>query len=120
QSFIFVPVNSIPNGSGASNSQSTFTEELQFQGSADDGRLTWQAGAYYEKSKPKGFSGNLTPTFLGCTDIATFQCTDYLGTILKRRLGLPADSSALAIGSMNFQGNKTTFRNIGLYAQASY
>ncbi len=37
--------------------QSTFSEELQFQGRAFDSRLIWQAGAYLEISKPIG-NGN--------------------------------------------------------------
>ncbi len=118
QSFIFVPVNSIPGSN--SNSQSTFSEELQFQGDSADGRLKWQAGGYFEKSSPLGFSGNLTPVFLGCTDIGALQCTDYIGTILKARFGLPLTSTAIGVGSMNYQSNKTTFRNIGLYTQAGY
>ncbi len=117
QSFGFVAIDSIPGS--FSNAQSTFSEELQFQGDSADGRLKWQAGGYFEKSSPLGLAGNLTPTLLDCT-AGALQCIDYVGTILKARAGLPLTSTLVGVGSMNYQGAETTFRNIGLYAQADY
>lgn len=58
--------------------QKTFVEEFQLQGSAFDDSLTWQAGLYYEKSKPAGTYGSLNPSQLSC-DMDTL------------RLGSPAD-----------------------------
>ena len=44
--------------------RSTLTEELQFQGTAADGRLVWQAGAYLEISKPLTFSSGTETSIL--------------------------------------------------------
>ena len=114
QSFNFAPAESIPNRN--SNDQSTFSEELQFQGRSGNGRLVWQAGAYFERSAPLGLSGNQNPSSLSCTNSGAFQCTDYLGQIQNVLTG----GVETAIGTMSFQAAKTTFRNVGLYAQASY
>ncbi|GGB85812.1 TonB-dependent receptor [Novosphingobium endophyticum] len=105
----FVPVMAAPGL--ASNDQSTFSEELQFSGSAGAGRLTWQAGAYYEKSNPLGTYGNQNPSNLSCADSDTFQCVDALGRVLGRE-GRQ--------GSLSRQLTRTTFRNIGLYGQATF
>ncbi|MDE8651196.1 TonB-dependent receptor [Novosphingobium sp. H3SJ31-1] len=97
-----------PPGYEASD-QATFTEELQFQGRSTDGRLTWQTGAYFEKSTPLSAYGTQSQTNNFCTDSNTFQCRDIFGVI-----------TGASVGSVNRQLAKTTFRNIGLYAQASY
>lgn len=95
----------------ASNDQSTFTEELQFSGAAATGRLNWQAGAYYEKSNPLGTYGNQNPSNLSCTDSDNFQCIDVLGRLTGREGRL---------GSLSRQLTRTSFRNIGLYGQATF
>ncbi len=95
----------------ASNDQSTFTEELQFSGSADGGSLNWQAGAYYEKSSPLGTYGNQNPSNLSCFDSDALECVDALGRLTGREG---------RVGSISRQLARTTFRNIGLYAQATY
>ncbi|HEX8055145.1 MAG TPA: TonB-dependent receptor [Novosphingobium sp.] len=89
--------------SGYNSSQSTFTEELQFQGSALGDALKWQAGAYLEISKPLGFSSSFAHIFLSCTNALTYQCSDPLG-----------------FGSISSTNYKDTFNNKGLYAQATY
>jgi iron complex outermembrane receptor protein len=92
-----------PGVSGDNSAQSTFTEELQFQGISGDGRLDWQAGAYLESSKPLGFNTGLTAIFNSCTDIAAYQCTN-----------------PLFIGSISASNVKDTFNSKALYAQATY
>ena len=92
-----------PGVTGNNSAQSTFTEELQLQGNAAGGRLTWQAGAYLEVSKPLGFNTGLTQIFENCTDIATFQCTN-----------------PLSVGSLSASNVKDTFNSKALYAQATY
>ena len=85
---------------GADNSsQSTFTEELQFQGEA--GALSWQAGAYLELSNPRGDSAGNTFN-VACTDLANFQCFT-VGT-----------------GTTSYPKTRTWFNNKGIYAQGSY
>lgn len=93
----------------ASNDQSTFTEELQFQGNA--GKISWQAGTYFENSKPLGAYGNQNPSNLSCTDSDTLRCVDALGRLTGRE-GL--------VGSVSRQLTRTSFRNIGVYAQGTY
>lgn len=91
--------------------QSTFTEELQFQGSALSGDLTWQAGAYYEESKP--FSGGNTTFSQGglyCADVARLQCEN----------AIPAEMGGAQLGSLGLVQNKIEIRNIGFYAQGTY
>lgn len=84
-------------------SQSTFTEELQFQGNALDGALNWQTGAYLEVSKPLGWSNGYTPQFLYCSDLAELACINPFG-----------------IGNITESPYQTTWNNKGLYAQATY
>lgn len=84
--------------------QSTFTEELQFQGSLLDSRLNWQAGAYMELSNPLGFSGALTPNYAICATTDVMACT----------------SAGVGTASASARSNKTFFQNYGAYAQATY
>ena len=100
-SVYFAVNNPIPGRNTAD--QYTFTEELQLQGKSEDGKLDWQAGGYLELSNPTAISGNFTPGFLHCTDSNNLVCTNPLG-----------------IGSYNYTENQTRFRNMGIYAQATY
>ena len=87
--------------------QSTFTEELQFQGNTADNSLVWQAGAYLEISKPlSGGNTTFSQGGLFCVDVARFQCETIV----------PAGAGP-ALGVVQ---NAIEFRNIGLYAQATY
>lgn len=97
-----VVIRNAPNEFGAI--QWTFTEELQFQGLAANGRLNWQAGAYFEKSNPLGggntvYSRNLTV----CSDVYAFECSN----------NVPGSGLSLVY-------NKVSFRNIGLYGQGTF
>ena len=105
----FVPIR--PAAGLNSNDQSTFVEELQFQGRMGDDKLTWQAGAYYEESRPDGFYGNQNPSSMTCSDPETLQCADVFGR-------LRGDEGRR--GSVSRQLASTKFRNIGLYAQGTY
>ena len=95
--------------------QSTFTEELRFQGQSSDSRLTWQAGAYYERSDPLGPVGSMSPTSLYCDDVQALQCTDVLGILLSSQLGVP-----VPVGTVNYNQSRLITQSIGTYAQASY
>jgi iron complex outermembrane recepter protein len=99
-------IRNLPGQYGAA--QSTFTEELQFQG--NNGNLTWQAGGYLEISKPIN-TGNTTFSqgALFCTDVVNFQCQNALPGGL-----------GLALGSLGLVTNQVSYRNIGLYAQGTY
>jgi iron complex outermembrane recepter protein len=93
-----------PGPSGANASQSTFTEELQFQGRTSDGRLTWQGGGYVELSNPLKSNTQLSELFMTCNDAATFNCIPALG----------------AVSSLSLLDTRYRFRNLGAYAQATY
>jgi iron complex outermembrane receptor protein len=82
--------------------QSTFTEELQFQGQSGDGRLKWQAGGYMALSDPLGWNSQLVDTFIQCSNVQALQCT-------------PTQS-----GYISDANTKDYFRNYGLYAQGTY
>jgi iron complex outermembrane receptor protein len=61
----FTESNQIPGGI-PTNSQVSFVEEMQLQGYAMDGDLTWQAGLYFENSRPDGVSGSQSVNQLYC------------------------------------------------------
>jgi iron complex outermembrane receptor protein len=93
-----------------STDQSTFTEELQFQGIAQDGRLTWQVGGYLESSGGIDDAGSAAPSNIHCDDIDALNCYDVL-----------AESRGInTIGNVNWQVGQIEYRNIGIYAQSSY
>lgn len=92
-----------PGASGHNSSQSTFTEELQFQGTTFGERLNWQVGAYLEVSEPLGWTSAYADVFIRCADVQTFQCTNPLG-----------------FGSVSSTNYRDTFNNKGFYAQATY
>ncbi len=97
---------------GANNNhQSTFTEELQFQGRSADDRLVWQAGGYMERSEPLGPQEQYAASFVSCTNVYTFQCTPFT-------LQLP--TGPRPIGSISIARNNYWFRNYAVYAQGTY
>ncbi|MET0241328.1 MAG: TonB-dependent receptor [Sphingobium sp.] len=92
-------------------SQSTFTEELQFQGSAFDDRLSWQAGAYFESSNPLGFAGVLTGNTVLCNSTDPyFGCTGFT----------PAAGQAATSSSLSSVIWKYGYQDYGLYGQSTY
>ncbi len=62
----FTNSDQIPGGI-PTNSQASFVEEMQLQGYAMDGDLTWQAGLYFENSMPDGTSGSQSVNQLYCS-----------------------------------------------------
>ena len=100
----FISLIDLTNTPGFYNSvQSTFTEELQFQGESFDGRFNWQAGGYFENSNPLGFTSQSTSILLNCSDIDNLQCIDLIG---GRNISRPYQ--------------KTYYKSRGLYAQGTY
>ncbi|MBV1691897.1 TonB-dependent receptor [Novosphingobium sp. G106] len=93
--------------SGHYASQSTFTEELQFQGNSADGRLNWQVGAYLEVSKPLNFNSGFNEIFIECTNPGAYQCSSsFLG--------------AFGLNNISTANIKDSYNNKGLYGQATY
>ncbi|WP_379510295.1 TonB-dependent receptor [Novosphingobium bradum] len=104
RTFSYSALSSSPSGAG---NQWNFTNELQLQGSAGDA-LTWQAGAYYETSRPmKANVGGGAQNLISCT--ATTVCQDVLRTFTGRRTG-----------NSSFSTTYTSFENVGVYAQGTY
>lgn len=95
------------------NDQTTMTEEFQLQGEAADGAMTWQAGLYFEYSKPDDPAGSLSPTALSCIDSDNLQCYDVIGAGF-------GDAFEGIAGSVASSRNKETFKSTGIYSQASY
>jgi iron complex outermembrane receptor protein len=90
-------------------SQATYTEELQFQGVAAGGKLTWQAGAYFENSDPLGYSSQASLILLNCPDYRSQMAATF-------SVQCPASAS----GSISVPFQKIWFRNRGLYVQGTY
>ena len=99
--FDFAASVTLPGGYTAD--ESTFTEELQFQGRAMGDRLHWQGGAYEENVEPLALVGSQSPVLIDCINSDTFNCINPLG-----------------IGSVNYTAGKQYFNNAGLYEQATY
>jgi len=94
---------STPIRGGDTADQSTFTEELQLQGTNLGNKLEWQTGIYFEKSDPKSTVGSTSPILLNCTDLYAFDCTNPL-------FG----------GSITNIPSETSFETRAVYAQSTY
>jgi iron complex outermembrane recepter protein len=116
---VFTGVFPIPGGDTAN--QSTSTEEFQVQGSAQDGRLIYQVGAYFEWSDPLSLVGNQSPQLAACTNVATLACSDPIGSALTAVISQQAGVLVpTTVGAVNYTAGETTYRDRGLYAQSSY
>ncbi|HEX7873450.1 MAG TPA: TonB-dependent receptor [Sphingobium sp.] len=102
----FSSIVPIPNGYSAN--ESTFTEEFQVQGRTANDKLIYQLGAYFENALPLGDVGSQSPVVLNCPNSAALICQDLLST------------SAVPAGAVNLTSGRTSFRDIGLYGQATY
>jgi iron complex outermembrane receptor protein len=85
--FLIAPLNAYistafsfnPDGFHTSD-QKNFTEELQVQGNAADGKLIYQAGLYFEHSTPGGLTASESPSvgavcrISGFTTLANSRC----------------------------------------------
>ncbi|TAL00852.1 MAG: TonB-dependent receptor, partial [Rhodospirillaceae bacterium] len=93
--------------------EATYTEELRLSGRTSDNRLTWQVGGYLENSDPVAPFGGTSAHDADCTNTVALQCIDVLSTAF----GFPG----LGIGGgVNYQQFTTSFRDLGVYGQASY
>jgi iron complex outermembrane receptor protein len=112
---VFTGTFPIP-GSNSAN-QSTYTEEVQLQGSTSDQKLTYQAGLYLEWSDPLAVIGNQSPTLATCANVGTFDCIDQIGSTFTALGGF---AQQVHIGAINYTGGETWFRDRGVYAQSTY
>jgi iron complex outermembrane receptor protein len=97
-----------PGQNSPQGNERTITEELQFQGRLGGDRLTWQAGAYLERSSPIGTQQQYTQIFTApCTDVYAFKCGALvLGPNLFSQIGVAK--------------NNYYYHDYGAYAQATY
>ena len=108
--------------------QKTMVEELQLQGSALDNSLTWQAGLYYEKSKPNGDYGSQNPAMISCDmstitsdDVNDWRCNDILAAAQYVAFGgNPNDPVPFTIGSGLSAPGGVTYENKAVYFQGTY
>lgn len=89
--------------------QKTFTEEFQLQGTAFEDRLTWQAGLYYEKSKPNGTYGSYNPTQISCDPSTISGAPENLVCI-----------DPIGMGSYLQAPGGVTYENKAVYAQGTW
>jgi iron complex outermembrane receptor protein len=111
----FVSVDAPPGSNTAD--QTTFTEELQFQGHSFNDRLSWQAGGYLEISRPGGANHAISPTLAQCSNIYALQCADVLGSILTSFFHLP---TPIILGQVTDKPQAIDYRNLAGYAQATW
>jgi iron complex outermembrane receptor protein len=87
------------------NDQHNLTEELQLQGTAIDGRLSWQTGLYYERSTPGSLIG-------GSGASARANCLDVPFET--------ADDFRCTGGTVNVSQAKISFINMAAYGQGTF
>lgn len=100
----FVPIHA-ESSTGLTNAQSTFVEELRFQGTGMSGALEWQAGLYYEDSRPLGGHGVQNSQFTPCANLAAFNC-------------VPA-TTGQSLGVISWALYRNAFKGKAAYAQST-
>ncbi|MDB5725806.1 MAG: TonB-dependent receptor [Novosphingobium sp.] len=122
--------------------ESTFTDELRLEGSGD--KFSWQAGAYLEVVRPRSDVGSQSPGFASCLNGSNSpaNCTDTIRPYLANQIlplvlqnlianGVPPATAAVLapgfalaaippIGNVNYTVGRTSFHDVGLYAQGTY
>jgi len=105
QAYLATPFAFSPDGYHT-NDQKNFTEELQLQGVASDGRLHYQTGLYYEHSTPGDPIASAAPSLGATCLISGFTTLD--------------NSRCLSGGRAGFTTGTIEFINMAAYAQATY
>ncbi len=107
----FSESNQIPGGI-PTNSQTSLVEEMQLQGYAMDGDLTWQAGLYFENSRPDGVSGSQSVNGLYCSE---YDPTDPVSAICGTIYLNP-----LLAGGISRQAGKIEYTTKAVYTEMTY
>jgi iron complex outermembrane recepter protein len=106
----------LPGDNGGTNAESSWVEELQFQGHGD--KFNWQGGLYIENSNPLGASGTFTPT--------QTPCGPYSGTLVAGAIQVDPVTQCLlgqtgsSLGRFGYSSTKTSFRDKAAYFQGIY
>jgi iron complex outermembrane receptor protein len=96
------------------NNQNTLTEEFQIRGKAFDGKLNWQAGLYYELSKPvDGVTGGMGQNNGLCENIGFNAAT-----------GLPDASTCVLpysfLSGLSREVRTSKYTDKAIYAQGTF
>lgn len=108
----FITAIGVRNPGMPVTSQETWVEEVQVQGLSFDGRLDWQAGVYYETSRPDGVSGYSPVVLISCDpstlegDPSRYNCFD-------------PTAGSLGSGVQNVE-LETEYVNKAVYSQATF
>jgi iron complex outermembrane receptor protein len=97
--------------------QQNFVEEFRLQGTADEGRLDWQGGLYFEQSTPRKATGTQAPNLIDCSDSDNFVCSDTIGLLFAN---VPPARVPRSIGFLGNQKGEVSFLNRAIYGQATY
>ncbi len=107
-----------------SNSQTTFSEELRFSGKAFEEKLHWQAGLYYEDSRPDGWSGSQSAGMLICDSTTSYEDANPANFLCYDRVGRssydPITQQSAFKGSIERQIGKMFYNNQAIYGQGTY
>ena len=105
--------------------QKSFVEEFQLQGTAFEERLTWQAGLYYEKSKPNGTSGSQNPSTISCDMDSVLSpnpydwlCNNIIGGLFAG--GTSPAGPIPGSGSVLIAPGGVEYENKAIYLQGTY
>ncbi len=113
-----------PSGLGLhTNAESSFVEELQFQGHGD--RFNWQGGLYFEMSNPLGKSGTIGPSQTPCGPIGSALPTGAAATEIAiqtdpSQVCLTTGNQANSLGRVGLSTTLTSFRDKAIYWQGIY
>ncbi len=91
--------------------QNTIVEEIQVQGSSFESRLNWQAGLYYEKSRPGSNSGAQSPAIISC---------DQQSITSPNGQDLRCNNRILNAGRVVRLEGGVEYTNQGIYYQSTY
>jgi iron complex outermembrane receptor protein len=97
--------------------QQNFVDEFRLQGTADEGRLNWQGGLYFEHSTPRKPTGTQAPNLIDCSDSDNFVCSDTIGLLFAN---VPPSRLPRSIGFLGNQKGEVSFLNRAVYGQATY
>jgi len=101
-----------PPPNGSNTDQYTFSDELQFHGTALADQLTWQGGGYIQRSAPiGGFTASLSQNGIYCSNLSGLDCTDVLG-ILEGAEGYA--------GGVQESASQVEYNDLAAYGQATY
>jgi iron complex outermembrane receptor protein len=114
---ILTLANTNPGPGYNTSDQSTFTEELQFQGNGLDNKLIWQGGLYMELSDPIEPVGATSGNRAYCSDLNHFDASGNYDPQCADPLSLGGPNSA---GGVEQIISKIAYHDYAAYAQASY